>query len=93
MKKALIKACNYGIIKILSLNVEMNFDIINLILESNMLDLEDARVELEVISEDQLNVKVYDKDVFEREEIIKFKGTTKDLQVKQNKQVKVFIKA
>lgn len=93
LKKALTKACNYGIIRILSLNIAMNFDIINLILESNMLDLEDARVELEVLSEDEINVKIYDKDVFEREEVIKFKGTVKDLQVKQRKQIKVFIKA
>ena len=93
LKKALTKACNYGIIRILSLNIAMNFDIINLILESNMLDLEDARVELEVLSEDEINVKIYDKDVFEREEVIKFKGTVKDLQVKQRKQTKVFIKA
>ncbi len=90
MKKALIKACKLGVIKIVSMDISINFDIIDVAFATNMIDLYDTRIELDFVEVDKMSVKVFDKDSFEYEKIIDFKGDRRDLQVKLEKPIKIF---
>ena len=90
MKKAVTKACKLGVIKIISMDISNNFDIIEVAFNTNMIDLYDARIELEFLQEEKLSVRIYDKDEFELERIIDFKGNPRDIQIKLGKPVRLF---
>lgn len=91
LKKAVIKACKIGMMKIISMDISLNFEIINFALSTNIIELTEVNFLFKII-DGKLNVKVYDKDVYEKEMMIDLPNGKKDLEVKQNKMIKLFIK-
>ena len=89
MKKIITKACKLGIIKIISMDIETNFELINYILDTQIINLEDIKIYLE-LQEGNILIKVYDKEIFEKEQIIKFDGNKKDILIRKKKMIKLF---
>lgn len=88
-KKAIFNACNLGILKIISLNVEDNFEIIRYILDTKIIDFRDIKINIDYDSEN-IFVKVYDKEIFEKNGKYKFDGNKKNIVIKKNKTFKLF---
>ena len=89
MKLAITKACKLGVIKIISMDIETNFEILNYILDTKIINLETIKIYLEIEDED-IFVKVYDKEIFEKQGKIKFDGKKKDIAIKRKKMIKIF---
>lgn len=67
-----------------------NFEIIKNILDTKILDLKDIKFEVN-LKENKLAVKVYEDEVYEKDFEIDFENSKKDVLVKQNKKLKLFI--
>ena len=76
LKQAFTKACKMGVIKIISMDIETNFEILKYILDTKIIDLEE--------------IKIYDKEIFEKQGKIKLKSSKKDIAIKKKKMVKLF---
>lgn len=71
LKLAITKACKMNVIKVVSRNIDTNFEIIRYILDTKIIKLEDIKVYLE-IEENNIFIKVYDKDLYEKQGKTKF---------------------
>ena len=91
MKKAVTKACKIGILRIVSMNIAFNFDIIKLALNTNIIELKEINLYFNINKDGKLLVKVFDKDVYEKEATIDLPNGKKDLEVKQRKMIKLFM--
>lgn len=89
LKIAITRACKSGIIKIISMDINKNYEIIKFAIDSTIIDLEEIKIYLEV-EKDELTVKVYDKEIYEKEETQKFSGDKKDIEIKPKKMIKLF---
>lgn len=89
LKLAITRACKSGIIKIISMDIDINYQIIKFAIDSGIIDLDEVKIYLE-LQKDDLIIKVYDKEIFDKETKIKFTGNKKDLEIKLKKQVKLF---
>ena len=89
LKLAITRACKSGIIKIISMDININYQIIKFAIDSGIIDLDDVKLYLEV-EKDDLTIKVFDKEVFDKEITIKFNGDKKDFDIKLKKQVRLF---
>lgn len=83
-KNLITTACNLKTINIFSQDVEENYKIYKNIFETKIIDLESAYIE---ISKENM-VQIYDENSLEKEE--KF-AEFKELAVKRNKKIKIFI--
>ena len=91
LKKAVTKACKIGILRIVSMNIAFNFDIIKLALNTNIIELKEINLYFNINKDGKLLVKVFDKDVYEKEATIDLPNGKKDLEVKQRKMIKLFM--
>lgn len=88
-KLAITKACKLGILKIVSMDIKTNFEILNYVLDTRIIDLEQIKIYLE-LAEEKIFLKVYDKEVFEKQAQIKWNGNKKDIVMRKKKMVNVF---
>lgn len=89
VKLAVIRATKIGALKVISLDIENNFEIIKYILDTKIINLESIRINIDIDDSD-VYVKVYDKEAFEKEGKLKINGNKKDIVVKKNKLIKLF---
>lgn len=89
LKIAITSACKSGIIKIVSMDISKNYEIIKFAIDTTIIELEEIKLYLE-IEKDELIIKVYDKEIYEKEQRQKFSGNKKDLEIKLKKMVKLF---
>ena len=89
LRLAITRACKSGIIKIISMDININYQIIKFAIDSGIIDLDDVKLYLE-IDKNELTIKVFDKEVFDKETTIRFNGNIKDFDIKLKKQVKLF---
>lgn len=89
LKLAITRACKSGIIKIISMDINTNYEIIKFAIDSKIINLEEIKISLELVK-DNLNIKIYDKEVYEKEKQIKFNGDKKDFEIRFKKIVKLF---
>lgn len=89
MKLAITKACNMGILRIVCMDIQVNFEILNYILDTKIMNLQDIKIYVEC-QEDELLVAVYDKEVFEKQGKIKFSGNKKDIIIRKKRNVNLF---
>ena len=90
IKLMITKACKVGLIKIISMDIETNYEIIRYILDTKIINLETIKICIEV-EENHIFVKVYDNEIFEKEGKIDFSGNKKDIKIRKNKNVKLFV--
>lgn len=89
LKIAITRACKSGIIKIISMDINTNYEIIKGAIDSRIIDLQEIKLSVEIVK-DKLSVKIYDKEVFEEQKEIKFSGNKNDFEIKFNKTIKLF---
>ena len=86
-----VSFCLFLLIIILSYDIIIVgiFQIIKFAIDSQIIDIDEVKVYLE-LEKDELTVKVFDKEIFDKEMKIKFHGNVKDFDVKLKKMVKLF---
>lgn len=89
LKAVVTNACKYKVLKMISININDNFEILKYILDTRIIDLEDLRFYIECES-NEIFLKVYDKEVFEKQGRKEFSGSPKDIVIKKKKNVKLF---
>lgn len=88
-KLAITKACKLSAMKIVSMDIETNFQIYHYILDTRIIDLGQIKIELN-LEEENLFIKAYDKEVFEKQGKIQWNGSKKDIAIRKKKQVNIF---
>lgn len=89
LKLTFTKACEMGVLKIICMDIEVNFEILKYVFDTKIIDLEDIKIYLEQ-EDGEIEMKVYDKEVFEKQGKIAFQGSKKDIAIKRKKMVSVF---
>lgn len=89
LKKAITSLCKSGAMKILSMDINLNFEIIKYILDTKIIKLEQIRI---AFSQDLegLIIKVYDKDIFEKQGRKRIDAKKASLEVKKGHKIKLF---
>ncbi len=89
LKKAITILCKIGAMKIISMDINLNFEIIKYALDTKIINLEEIKIAL-VTDEQGLIIKVFDKDIFEKQGRKKIEISKKTLEVKVNRKIKIF---
>lgn len=89
LKKAITMLCKVGAIKIISMDIDLNFEIIKYALDTKIIDLEEIKIALKS-DEEGLIIRVFDKDVFEKQGRKRTKISKKTLEIKENRKIKLF---
>jgi hypothetical protein len=90
MKKIVNKACSLECLREFSKDENLNYRIINTAIDTNIIDLTEVKIAININDDMKLLVKVYDKDVFEKEEELDLINGKEDLIVKQKRMIKLF---
>ena len=89
MKKAITLLCKLGAIKIVSMDINLNFEIIKYALDTKIMEIEKTKIYFDE-DEDGLIIKVFDKDIIEKQGRKKVKLSKDILEVKLRRKVKLF---
>ena len=89
MKKAITMLCKIGAIKIISMDINLNFEIIKYALDTKIIELE--KIKLYFDTDDKgLLIRVFDKDIIEKQGRKKVDISKKTLEVKLKRKIKLF---
>ncbi len=88
-KKAITKLCKIGAVKIISMNIGLNFEIIKYAIDSKIINIESIKIFLDS-DENGLIIKVFDKDNFEKQGRKKIRINARTLEVKQRRKLNLF---
>ena len=89
MKKAITMLCKLGAIKIISMDINLNFEIIKYALDTKIMELEKIKLYFEQ-DEEGLLIRVFDKDIIEKQGRKKVKLTKNTIEVKLKRKIKLF---
>ena len=89
MKKAITLLCKIGAIKIISMDINLNFEIIKYALDTKIMELEKTKLYFDE-DEQGLIIKVFDKDIIEKQGRKKVKLSKDILEVRLRRKVKLF---
>ena len=89
LKKAITSMCKIGAIKIISMDINLNFEIIKYALDTKIINLEETKISLDT-DDDGIIIKVFDKDIFEKQGKKKIEVVKNILEVKKNRKIKIF---
>lgn len=89
LKKAITMLCKLGAIKIISMDINLNFEIIKYALDTQIIELEQTKLLFQK-DDEGLIIKVFDKDVFEKQGRKRIKITKKTLEFRENRKIKLF---
>ena len=89
-KKIITLSCKNAILRIFSMDINLNFKIISNVLNSKIIELEQIKLKFDYDKEN-LKVQIYDKEVFEREFSLEYSGKKEDLEIRKNKLISLFI--
>lgn len=90
LKKIITKACKGAVTNIYSMNINDNFEIISYVFDTKIIELEEVRIVIE-INKDEVIEKIYDKEILEKEINLGLNINLKDIAIKKNKPIKLFI--
>ena len=89
-KKIITLSCKNAILRIFSMDINLNFKIISNVLNSKIIELEQIKLKFDYDKEN-LKIQIYDKEVFEREFMLEYSGKKEELEIRKNKSVSLFI--
>ncbi len=89
MKQVLTKACQMGILKMICVDREVNFELLKYILDTRIIDLQDIKISIQC-EKQEIFVEIYDREVFEKQGKIAFQGNRKDVVLKKKRMVNLF---
>ena len=90
LKMVILKLCNQNGLRRISKDNEFNANIINSILDTKIIELNEVKFELE-IKEGTIYIKTYEKETYEKEFELATKYSKRDLEVKTGKKLRLFI--
>lgn len=90
LKKVITKACKMGVMKIISMDISINYEIIKYAFDTRIINLEQIRLSFDIQENNVLVIKVFDKEVFEKQGRKKVENAKDLLEVKINKAIKLF---
>ena len=88
-KKAITKLCKIGAIKIISMNINLNYEIIKYALDTQVINLENVKIYLDA-DENGLVIKIFDKDNFEKQGRKKIRINARTLEVRLHRKLNLF---
>lgn len=89
MKKAITMLCKIGAIKIISMDINLNFEIIKYALDTKIIELEKIKLYFDE-DDNGLLIRVFDKDIIEKQGRKKVDLSKKTLEVKLRRKIKLF---
>ena len=89
LKRAITILCKNGVLKIVSMNINLNFEIIKYAIDTKIINLEDIKLSF-IKEKNGIIIQVYDKDVFEKQGRKKTEINNKTLIVRENRKIKLF---
>ena len=89
-KIIITKACQEGIINIFCVDKAFNAEIIMAALETNIINLEDIRIEIKC-NKEKIKLRILENEVLEKEIEIDIKVNIKDIKIKKGKGIKLLI--
>lgn len=90
-KKIVVKLSKIGAMRIISLDIDFNYEVVKYCLESKMIRLEDVKIEITKDTDSSVIISVYDKDVIEKQGRKKFTKDSKTFEIKYNRKFKLFL--
>lgn len=90
LKYTITKGCKEKVFNIFCKNIEYNYQIIDVALNTAISNYEDIDIALK-IEDGFLRVTVYDNEVVDKQEELRFTLTSKDLSIRQNKLVPMYV--
>lgn len=88
-KKAITMLCKLGAIKIVSMDINLNYEIIKYALSTKIMNLEETKVAF-VREQNGIIIRIFDKDVFEKQGRKKMTVNRKTLVIKDKRKIKLF---
>ncbi len=89
LKKAITLLCKMGGMKIITMDINLNYEIIKYILDTKIIKLEQIKMAF-AKDVDSLLIRVYDKDIFEKQGRKKIDMKQLSLEVKTGHKIKLF---
>ncbi len=89
LKKAITMLCKLGAVKIISMDINLNFEIIRYAIDTKIINLEEIKIAI-ISEKESIIIKVFDKDVFEKQGRKQLKFNNKLFSIKENKKIKLF---
>lgn len=89
LKKSITMLCKLGAVKIISMDINLNFEIIKYAIDTKIINLEEIKIAI-INEEESIIIKVFDKDVFEKQGRKQLKFNNKLFSIKENKKIKLF---
>ena len=90
LKILVTKGCKEKVFNIFCKDIEFNYEIIEKALNTAIANYEDIDIELK-IEDEVLEIYVYDNEILDTQTYIKYPLTNKDLAVKQNKRIPMYV--
>lgn len=90
MKKTITKACENKFFNVFCKDIEMNYNIISKVIDSQIINFEDIDISLKK-EDENLAIMIFDNDVLEKKELIPFNIEKKNFIVKFKKKVPLYV--
>lgn len=90
LKYTITKGCKEKVFNIFCKDIDYNYQIIDVALNTAISNYEDIDISLK-IEDGFLKVTVYDNEVIDKQEELKFSLTSRDLSIRQNKPVPMYV--
>lgn len=89
MKKAITSLCKLGAMKIISMDINLNYEIIKYALTTKIIELEQIKISIEK-EDESIIIRVFDKDVIEKQGRKQLKVSKETFEIKPNRKIKLF---
>lgn len=89
LKKIVTKCCKIGYIRIFSMDIALNYEIISYAIDSKIINLEEIKLYFE-FEKDGVLIKIFDKEIFEKQGRKVLDDPKKQLEIKQKRMIKLF---
>ena len=89
MKKTITMLCKIGAMKILSMDIGLNFEIIKYALSTKIIELEQIKISYE-IDNDSIIIRIFDKDTIEKQGRKQLKVSKGTFEIKPKRKIKLF---
>lgn len=89
MKSAITALCKMGAMKIISMDINLNFEIIKYALTTKIIELENIRISID-IEDDSIIIRVFDKDVIEKQGRKQLEISKETFEIKSKRKIKLF---
>lgn len=91
LKFVVTKACKEKVFNIFCQDIELNYNIISVALDTAISNYEDVDISLKIVAENVVEVTVYDNEIVDKREEIEFTADVKDLNFKQKRRIPMYV--